>query len=77
MNWLSIAGVQLFIILDVGSPLVLLNSEFLASEGPIFLDSLACRGSEKKLIDCRRNDALGRFRCSHLSEVGVKCPGKN
>lgn len=63
--------------LDVGSPLALLNSHFPHGRGPIFLDFMACTGNEEKLIDCRRNAALGRFSCSHQFEAGVKCPGKN
>ena len=69
-------NIILVAVIDVGSPMARLSSQFDQGRGPIFLDFMACTGNEEKLIDCRRNAALGRTSCSHQSEAGVKCPGK-
>lgn len=40
--------------------------------GSIFLDSLACFGSETFLKDCR-HDGIGNHNCGHSEDVGVIC----
>lgn len=46
-----------------------------ASENvPIWLDNLACNGSEDKLIDCRHN-GVGIHNCNHGKDAGVICGG--
>ena len=43
---------------------------------PIFLDNLACIGTESSLMTCPRSD-LGLHRCDHAQDVGVECYGKS
>ena len=40
--------------------------------GQIWLDDLACRGSEARLLDCPAN-SLGTHNCGHGEDVGVSC----
>ena len=42
--------------------------------GPIWLDSLACTGTESRVAACR-NDGWGVHDCSHAEDVGVACAG--
>ena len=38
----------------------------------IWLDNVACTGSETRLIDCPAN-ALGSHKCAHSEDAGVRC----
>ena len=41
--------------------------------GPIFLDQLACRGDEQRVLDC--NSFLGVHMCDHTQDAGIRCIG--
>ena len=44
--------------------------------GPIWLEELACSGSEDRIIDCS-HPPLGTHNCDHIHDVGVICiPGQ-
>ena len=51
---------------------VALTSGFTNGAGQIWLDQVACRGTETRLIDCPANP-LGTHDCSHIEDVGVRC----
>ena len=40
--------------------------------GPIWLDEVACNGTESNLTECGKN-AIGDSDCSHSEDVGVLC----
>ena len=40
--------------------------------GPIWLDDVACKGDEARLIDCPARP-FGDHDCAHLDDVGVQC----
>ena len=40
--------------------------------GPIFLDNVACVGTESRLIDCPANP-IGNHNCVHSEDAGVGC----
>ena len=40
--------------------------------GQIWLDNVACSGSESRLIDCPANP-LGSHNCGHHEDAGVRC----
>jgi hypothetical protein len=40
--------------------------------GPILLDDVACRGSEKSLENCI-NKGWGMANCNHAMDVGIVC----
>lgn len=40
--------------------------------GPIWLDNVACTGTETRLIECRAND-FGVHNCGHVEDAGVSC----
>ena len=42
--------------------------------GPIFLDDVACTGSESDLTQCDHN-GIGNHNCNHGDDVGVICAG--
>ena len=42
--------------------------------GPIWLDNLACTGTETSLYNCSHN-GVSNHDCSHFSDVGVICQG--
>ncbi len=53
---------------------VALYSGFPNGNGRIWLDNLYCRGTENRLIDCRRQAGVGTHNCVHSEDVGVRCP---
>jgi hypothetical protein len=50
------------------------QQSFGGGSGKIWMDNLACSGSESKLKDCPRND-WGEHNCGHHEDVGVSCEG--
>lgn len=58
----------------VGTPEAVSGGVFGAGDGPIFLDKLRCK-SEQNLLECESGEPLGLATCSHMDDVGVRCPG--
>ncbi|KAF3980660.1 MAG: hypothetical protein HFP76_00855 [Methylococcales symbiont of Iophon sp. n. MRB-2018] len=46
-----------------------------APPNPIFLDNLACDGTETSILSCPRS-LLGLHQCDHSQDVAVQCFGK-
>ena len=53
---------------------VALTSGFSNGAGQIWLDNVACIGTETRLIDCRANP-IGSHNCVHSEDAGVRCQG--
>lgn len=51
-------------------------SSFGTPSNPIFLDNLACIGSETAILDCPRG-VLGLHQCDHSQDAGVQCFGRS
>ncbi len=49
------------------------EAAFGAGWGPIWVQNLACRGSEAHLRDCRSPPWEPTYQCKHLEDVGVEC----
>lgn len=49
-------------------------AQFGAGVGPIWMDNLACAGSEDRLVDCGFDEHT--LDCSHLEDAGARCQGK-
>ena len=49
-------------------------SHFGGGTGGIFLDNVACSGSESRLIDCSHS-GIGVHNCDHTDDAGVRCYG--
>ena len=63
----------LFILL-VWTGQTLPNVYFSQGSGPIFLDSVACSGTESTLLSCN-SSKVGDNSCVHTDDVGVRCSG--
>lgn len=50
----------------------LYRATFGQGSGRIWLDNVACSGSETRLIDCPAN-AIGSHNCVHSEDAGVRC----
>lgn len=48
------------------------NSAFGSGIGSIFLDSVACNGTEELLVDCT-NNGIGVHNCDHSEDAGARC----
>ena len=51
------------------------NAYFGQGYGRIFLDNVACSGTESRLIDCISSSNIGVHNCQHDDDAGVKCGG--
>ena len=49
-------------------------ARFGQGSGPIYLDQVACTGSEATLGNCSANP-IGVHDCSHVEDAGVGCQG--
>ena len=43
--------------------------------GPIFLDNVACTGTEESLLSCVTAVPMGTHNCIHSKDAGVACKG--
>ena len=43
--------------------------------GGIFLDNVACSGTDNMLVDCIRSSSIGVHNCQHNDDAGVSCQG--
>ena len=43
--------------------------------GGIFLDNVACSGTESRLMDCVSSTNIGAHNCQHDDDAGVRCQG--
>ena len=50
------------------------NAHFGAGVGPIYLDNVACSGSESNLTECSRSFIVSCY--SHSEDAGVRCQGE-
>ena len=50
------------------------NAFFGQGSGPIFLDNVACSGTERTLLSCNSGQ-IGSHNCGHKDDAGVKCSG--
>ena len=51
------------------------SARFGAGSGAIFLDDVACVGTETRLEECRHR-GIGTEDCSHVEDAGVRCGRK-
>ena len=50
------------------------GAHFGAGGGPIYLDDVACSGSENRLTDCSSSSTVYCYR-GHLEDAGLRCQG--
>ena len=55
------------------SAIPVLWSGFEQGTGPVFLEYVACDGTESSLLSCS-HPGIGTTSCSHVEDVGVVCP---
>ena len=73
-GWLSLLKVSSCMVplyMHTGAT-ALSRAAFGQGTGQIWLDNVACTGSETRLIDCSANP-LGSHNCQHSEDAGVRC----
>ena len=53
------------------------SARFGPGNGPVFLDQLACSGTETSVLECTHLIPLGLPTCDHSQDAGVRCVGKS
>ena len=43
---------------------------------PVWIDNLACTGTERSILSCPEIRLFYRTNCAHIQDVSVRCPGK-
>ena len=61
----------IYTLLYIGA-VALSRATFGQGSGQIWLDNVACTGSEARLIDCPANP-IGTHNCAHSEDAGVRC----
>ena len=64
--------VHAYMIITSTGATALSRAAFGQGSGQIWLDNVACTGSESRLIDCSANP-LGFHNCGHYEDAGVRC----
>ena len=62
------------IMLLIVGAVALSRATFGQGTGSIWLDQVACVGTEGRLADCPANP-IGSHDCSHFEDAGVRCGG--
>ena len=60
------------LLVEISGTEVLGGGSFGEGTGRIWLDSVQCTGSERRLINCD-TDSSGVKMCTHDQDVGVRC----
>ena len=66
---------HMYVLITGGMAITNGVSSFGIPPNPIFLDNLACDGTESSILLCPRS-LLGLHQCDHSQDVAVQCFGK-
>ena len=64
----------IFCVILMQTGQALSNAYFGEGSGPIFLDNVACSGTESTLLSCNSSQ-IGSHFCEHKDDVGMRCSG--